>query len=117
MSQLGWTSSEQRRKIDRLTLFYKGLNNLANLHFLSSLSKPTRILRHIHTEYFMPLLAKSVERCCKRLSPGFYILWNVIRNDLTRATVEDDISMYADDHQTFSSDHSIGRVVLREVTT
>ena len=28
----------------------------------------------------------------------------------TQATVEADISMYADDHQIFSSDHSIGRV-------
>ena len=37
-------------------------------------------------------------------------MWNVFQNDLTQATVEADISMYADDHQIFSSDHSIGRV-------
>ena len=54
-----------------------------------------------------------MERCCKRLSQGSTfgpLLWNVFQNNLTQATVEADISMYADDHQIFSSDHSIGRV-------
>ena len=34
----------------------------------------------------------------------------MLQNDLTKATVEADISIYADDHQIFSSDHSTGRV-------
>lgn len=34
----------------------------------------------------------------------------MFQNDLTKATVEADIFIYADDHQIFSSDHSTGRV-------
>ena len=39
------------------------------------------------------------------------LLWNVFQNDLTKAIMEAEISMEADDHcQIFSSDHSTGRV-------
>ena len=53
---------------------------------------------------------RDVVRSCPQGSTFGPLLWNVFQNDLTQATVETDISMYADDHQIFSSDHSIGRV-------
>ena len=52
--------------------------------------------------------------CQKRLSPKVHIwaslFWNAFQNDLTKAIMEAEISMYADDNQIFSSDHSTGRV-------
>ena len=51
LKDLGWKSLKIRRKVDRLCLLKKGLDNKAILP-LDELSKPRRKTRHMHNRYY-----------------------------------------------------------------
>ena len=55
----------------------------------------------------------DVRRGCPQGSSFGPLLWNVFQNDVGEVVIKTDLSMYADDHQTFSSDNSVAKVEER----
>ena len=51
-------SLKNRREVDKLCLFKKGLDNNAIL-FLDELSKPTRKTRHMHNRHYTTIYART----------------------------------------------------------
>ena len=58
LSQLGWKSLQSQRKISRLILFNKGINDLAVLP-LHDLTEPSRRFRNMHSMYYRPIFART----------------------------------------------------------
>ena len=52
-------------------------------------------------------------RGCPQGSTFGPLLWNVFQNNLAEVVIRTDLSMYADNHQTFSSDNSFAWVEER----
>ena len=58
LKDLGWMSLKNRREVDRLCIFKKGLDNNAILP-LDEVSKPTRKTRHMHNRHYTPIYART----------------------------------------------------------
>ena len=58
LKDLRWKSLKIRRKVDRLCLLKKGLDNNAILP-LDELSKPGRKTRHMHNRYYTTIYART----------------------------------------------------------
>jgi hypothetical protein len=55
LQHLGWQTLENRRKMARLTLFYKSINGEAAVHIPPYLTKPTTRTRQYHSQWFSRL--------------------------------------------------------------
>ena len=58
LKDLGWKSLKFRRKVDRVCLLKKGLDNNAILP-LDELLKPSRKTRHMHNRYYTTIYART----------------------------------------------------------
>ena len=57
--KLGWKSLQQRRRIDRLNLFNKALNNFALLQFTEIVKKPSRTTRSMHSKHLITISTRT----------------------------------------------------------
>ena len=57
LKDLGWMSLTNRREVDRLCLFKKGLDN--TILPLDELSKPTRKTIHMHNRHYTTIYART----------------------------------------------------------
>ena len=80
LSQLGWKSLQSQRKISRLILFNKGINDLAVLP-LHDLTEPSRRFRNMHSMYFRPIFARTNIYKYSFL-PRTIIDWNQLPQDI-----------------------------------
>ena len=55
---VGWKTLQSQRKISRLILFNKGINDLAVLP-LHDLTEPSRRFRNMHSMYYRPIFART----------------------------------------------------------
>ena len=80
LSQLGWKSLQSQRKISRLILFNKGINDLAVLP-LRDLTEPSRRFRNMHSMYYRPIFArKNIYKYS--FLPRTIIDWNQLPQDI-----------------------------------
>ena len=77
LQNLGWQTLENRRKMARLTLFYKSINREAAVNIPPYLTKPTTRTRQYHSQRFSRL-STSTDTYKYSFNPRTISDWNNI---------------------------------------
>ena len=91
LNKINWQPLQQRRKIKRLTHFFKAANNLSPVEIPEYVSRPVRHSTRSHDQAYIQLRA-STDQYKNSFLPRTIRDWNALSQDLVQSKTADEFS-------------------------